>query len=267
MRDHVEQAKPRGVEPSGSWLTAALSEYAAIRGEIVASLAAQHAVFSYGIAAVGLLTAVAIGAANGDSGRSENAQMLVTAILLGLNPVLLLVILVLWTSEVLRMQRAGTYLFALENVINSRIGKPVPMAWEGIVNPPLNSAERTKRILPDIDAMQRWAVPLALASIATGSVISGVALGDPGIERFTLGALVMLAMAYLGLVVLAYFQGNRHWMRTLYDPSTPDRGQIGQTPPSTRCWADRLDSPSPRSWREFVRPSLRHITFVGKRSP
>ena len=252
----MAHAKAVYIEPSHPWLTAALSEYAAIRGEIVAAISAQHSVFSYGIAAVGLLTAVAIGTTNGETGASQNAQILVTFILLVLNPVLLVVILVLWTSEVLRMERAGAYLLVLESVINSKMGSIVPMAWEGVVNPRPEAVTRKERVLPNIDAMQRWAVPLALTAIALGSVVSGVLLGASALIC-TLGILVVIATIYVGLIVWAYFDGNRHWLRG--PATTQGKDKSNQTPESVQIWAAGLE---PSSWRAHAPNRLKYLPFV-----
>jgi hypothetical protein len=252
-----DEIDARQREPSSSWLTAALAEHAAIRGEVVAALSAQHAVFSYGVAAVGLLTAVAVGATSGEPQQGGNAQMLAATILLGLNPVLLVAVLFLWSSEVLRMQRAGAYLFALESVINGRIGKPEALAWEGLVNPPGHA----ERVFPHVDKMQRWAISVALTAITVGSVASGVFLDDPGKGRFLLGTLVSLVTTYFGLLVWAFFDGNRRWLRKLYD-QTRDESRADSTPPSVRTWAEHLEDDS---WRRHVHWPLNHLPGARKR--
>lgn len=255
MPDYETDARQR--EPSSSWLTAALAEHAAIRGEVVAALSAQHAVFSYGVAAVGLLTAVAVGATSGNPQQGGNAQMLAATILLGLNPVLLVAVLFLWSSEVLRMQRAGAYLFALESVINRHIGKPEALAWEGLVNPP-GSAER---VFPHVDKMQRWAISVALTAIAVGSIASGIMLDDPGKRRFVFGTVVSLVTTYFGLLVWAFFDGNRRWLRKLYD-QTRDGSRAQSTPLSVRTWAEQLEEDS---WRRHVRWPLNRLPGARKR--
>jgi hypothetical protein len=260
MSADIDLTKSEVEKPSEAWLTAALAEHSAIRGEVVAALAAQHAVFSYGVAAVGLLTAVAVGATNGGN---ESGHALATMILLGLNPVLLVAVLFLWTSEVLRMQRAGAYLFVLESVINARVGEPLPLAWEGLVNPPWQRERDAVRIFPHVDVMQRVAVSLALTAITLGSFASGIALGNPGPGRYLAGALVGITTAYFMLLVWAFFDGNRCWLRRLYG-EIRDQSAAGSTPSSVHAWAK--DVPK-NSWRAEVRGPLHYLPFAWEQRP
>jgi hypothetical protein len=225
-----------------NWLTMALTEYSAIRAEIVQALQAQHAIVSYGASALAVLTAVAIGTT--PAGAPEGVG-LASFLFLVLNPLFVVVIFMVWGSEVLRMQRAGMYLFVLEMALNARVDSPSPaLNWEAAVNPPPIGdmrGLRTPRTFPNVDLVQRVAVPAALLAMAAGSITAGLMMR--GLDwLFSLSVLSIIA----GFVGFAWLDTERRILRDLYadvcrfEQSTPP-------PLSVKAWVSRL-----RRW-----PSLR----------
>jgi hypothetical protein len=80
-----------------------LEEYRTLREEVQNALQAQHAALSYGIASLAIFTAAIVN-------TWERAPLLTAVALMGGLPIGSAFVLLLWTIEVIRMQRAGTYL-------------------------------------------------------------------------------------------------------------------------------------------------------------
>jgi hypothetical protein len=200
-----------------NWLTVALAEYSAVRAEIVQALQAQHAIVSYGASVLALSTAVAIGTAGDASTGDDTAGGdLETFLFLVANPLLVVVIYMLWGSEVLRMQRAGTYLFAVEQALNAQVSPPRALNWEYAVNPPAQvqpdgGVTRACRVLPHVDRLQRIAVPAALVVLMAGSIVAGLLIGHlDGLAAFSV---LTFAAGVLGFV---WLERERRRLRTLY---------------------------------------------------
>jgi hypothetical protein len=193
-----------------------VAEYSAIREEVVQALQAQHAIVSYGASALAVLTAVAIGTATGGATKNDG---LITFLFLVLNPLLVVVIFMVWGSEVLRMQRAGMYLFVVEKALNARVKGPPPMNWEHAVNPPPLVGPpgsgirllRTRRTFPHVDLVQRIAVPAALLAMVAGSIAAGLMEG--GLDwLLSLSILSIVA----GVAGFAWLESERRLLRNLY---------------------------------------------------
>lgn len=119
-----------------------LEEYRALRAEITASLAAQHAALSYGIAAVALVT-VALGTIwNKSPGLTGLALMTIV-------PLGLFFVFTVWGTEIGRMRRAGAYIGGyLEPRINDVSLVSNGLAWEAWLEgtlPPLPQSQRPRK--------------------------------------------------------------------------------------------------------------------------
>jgi hypothetical protein len=196
-------------------ITVMLAEYSAVRAEVIQALQSQHAIVSYGVSVVGLLSAVAIGTA---AGAEQTGRELVAFVFLILNPLLVVVIFMVWGSEVLRMHRAGMYLFVVERVLNAHVTGPRPLNWEHAVNPPPTVEQtgdrmrtHTVRRLPHVDLLQRIAVPSALLTITIGSITAGLLVG-------TFHWLVILSIMSIiaGFAGWAWLESERRRLRVLY---------------------------------------------------
>jgi hypothetical protein len=116
-----------------------LEEYRALRDEITASLAAQHAALSYGVAAVALVT-VALGTI-WDKSPGLTGIALMTAVPLGL-----FFVFTVWGTEIGRMRRAGAYIAGyLEPRINDVSLVPNGLAWEAWLEGDLPSFPQFQR--------------------------------------------------------------------------------------------------------------------------
>lgn len=107
------------------WLL--MEEYRTLRGEILASIAAQQAALTFGGAVIAILVAA------GTSLREDNLGSSV-AIFLLLIPLTSLIALNIWLGEILRMLRAGSWVRHIERRVNrhaSLDGHDCPLLfWE-----------------------------------------------------------------------------------------------------------------------------------------
>ena len=194
-------------------------------------------------------TAVAVGTA---SSGNEGQTGLVTFLFLVLNPLLLVVILMIWGSEVQRMQRAGVYLFVLERVLATGM-TPRPLNWEHAVNPPPNAPKG--RSLPHVDLLQRIAVPAAFTAMVAGSIVAGISMGGQDWLVVFSGLAVAACIA-----AYAWFEAERRALRRLYgkvcavEASNP--GQL-----TMQAWVEGLDP-----WPTLPQ-QLRHVRQTGRGRP
>ena len=139
----------------GRGLDVKLAEYAAIRAEVLQALQGQQSVLNFGASTLSVLL-VAAGVV--DEGVAK------VAILSGIVPIAAVLVMTLWSCELVRMRRAGAYLLALEAEINNapEVAGSLPMQWEHRVNPPDKGSER----LPSIDALQHAVVGAVVALLA-----------------------------------------------------------------------------------------------------
>lgn len=224
-----------------NWLSVALAEYSAVRAEVIQALQAQHAIVSYGASVIAVVTAVGIGTADD---KTSAAGHLFTFMFLVLIPVLIVVIYMVWGSEVLRMQRAGTYLFVLERVLNGRFPGADPLNWEHVVNPPPrkegNGRKRgmtNQRSMPHVDRLQRLAIPVALLAMVVGSVAAGLLMGDMHWMVLLTGVAVAA-----GIVGFLWLESERRLLRRLYAHvcQLQQESQARQQPLSMQIWIDSL---------------------------
>lgn len=185
--------------PSGRGLDVKLAEYSAIRAEVLQALQGQQSVLNFGASTLSVLL-VAAGVV--DEGVAK------VAILSGIVPIAAVLVMTLWSCELVRMRRAGAYLLALEAEINSApdVGGSLPMQWEHRVNPPGRGSER----LPSIDRLQQCVVGavvalLAIVSSALGTVYSTLHLDAPLSLDLWAPVAAAVGAGFGALVVMIYF--------------------------------------------------------------
>jgi hypothetical protein len=138
-----------------------LAEYCAIRDEVVHALQAQQSVLNFGASTLSVLL-VAAGVV-----QEVVAQVVVLCAVVPLAAVL---VITLWSCELVRMRRAGTYLLALEQEINAVVAQQDALQWEQRVNP----TNRLDRTLPGIDGLQRKVVAATFVILAASSSVVGI---------------------------------------------------------------------------------------------
>lgn len=201
-------------------LDAKLAEYAAIRAEVLQALQGQQSVLNFGASTLSVLL-VAAGVV--DEGIAK------VAILSGIVPIAAVLVMTLWSCELVRMRRAGTYLLALETEIN--VAPDVAdgsLQWEHRVNPPGRGSER----LPSIDRLQHFVVAavvglLAIVSSALGTVYSAVNLDAPLSLDLWAPIAAAVAAGFAALIVMIYF------IKALkeLEPKQGTRDRFGVLPP------------------------------------
>jgi hypothetical protein len=110
------------------WIKTAMEEYKTLREESLTSLTRQLQILSIGGATIGVILLAAI---NG----WEKVPFPKTVFMYVI-PGVLLLIFIIWLTEVFRMRRAGRYLVNLENKINFKfrgMGKDDPLTWENFL--------------------------------------------------------------------------------------------------------------------------------------
>jgi len=107
------------------WLDVVLTEYTALRSEVLRAMETQQTSLSFGAATIGILAA-------GGFNAWEHEVPAVVVFLAGIPTLSGLVVLV-WLGELTRMQRAGAMLFELERKVNDELesaGKGKALSWE-----------------------------------------------------------------------------------------------------------------------------------------
>jgi hypothetical protein len=141
---------------------AALHEYDAIRSEIDHSLSNQVSILSFGAATTGLLVAAA-------ATLWKDEALLAVLLLLFVVPAACFLVLAVHAGELVRMMRAGLFLFGLEVWINGVLLGPGDfgriVTWE-------HWAEIRKG-RADVDAHNRRAVTLVFALLGLGFTFAG----------------------------------------------------------------------------------------------
>lgn len=149
-------------------LASSFEEYRTLRAEITAALASQHAVLSYGIAALGLST-IAVGNA------WQRAPAFAGFVLMTVIPSGIFLVVMLWGTELARMRRAGRYIAQhVEPRINDLAHTPYALSWErwldGLVPPRASSKKPRPRSLNlGIAAAGAMWLILSLSSFAVGA--------------------------------------------------------------------------------------------------
>jgi tetratricopeptide (TPR) repeat protein len=148
-------------------LASAFEEYRTLRAEITAALASQHAVLSYGIAALAL-SSLAIGNA-WQTVPGFAGLVLMTAIPSGI-----FLVVMLWGTELARMHRAGLFIAEhLEPQINDLAGTPYALSWErwlaGDVPPRMAQKPKPRSLNLGIGAAGVMWLVLSFSSFAVGA--------------------------------------------------------------------------------------------------
>jgi positive regulator of sigma E activity len=104
------------------WLTAVLAEYQSLRTESLQAQRAQQTILQYGMTGVAILIGLAL---------QLEAELLAILLLLYMVPLLTIVIIIVWFTEIFRSIRAGNFIAALEEKVNRVLGgNALALEWE-----------------------------------------------------------------------------------------------------------------------------------------
>jgi hypothetical protein len=101
-----------------------LKEYEMIRQEVLASMANRTSILSFGLATIGAIFTASIATYTVSTYALLSSLMLIFAV-----PAINSFILYMWMGEYKRMQRAGHFLFELEERVNKEVRGEV-LSWE-----------------------------------------------------------------------------------------------------------------------------------------
>jgi hypothetical protein len=174
-----------------AWIDVAMHEYDAIRSEIDHCLANQVSILSFGAATVGLLVTAA-------AALWTSSVALAGSMLLFVVPLACFLTLVVHAGELVRMMRAGRFLYAMEVWVNETLGGPregLLLAWEHWA---IRSGQN------DVDQHNRRAIAIVFGLLALGSIFVGFwRLESAPKGHVTLALAVVLLVASLFLAVIA----------------------------------------------------------------
>lgn len=194
VAEDVTAAKEEGKPP---WLDLAITEYEALRDEILTTMETQQGTLRFGTAALSILV---VGAIN-----VWDDKLVTTLAFLFAVPFLSKLVITIWMGEVTRMMRAGDHLVDVENQFQKlypEMPEPI-MRWETGLRDPRSSTTRHKR-------HYEWnylAIILMFWSIAVASMALGVYQGlSGGLQTsdgwvWTIGVLVLCA-SIVGLLFI-----------------------------------------------------------------
>lgn len=101
-----------------------LKQYEMIRQEVLASMSNRTSILSFGLATIGAIFTASIATYTKSRYSLLSSLMLIFAV-----PAINSFILFMWLGEYKRMQRAGRFLFELEEKVNKEVGREV-LSWE-----------------------------------------------------------------------------------------------------------------------------------------
>lgn len=184
-----------------------LEEYKSIRAEVTASIQAQISILAFGTATLGFSFA----AASQTSNTSFRGMFLLVLV-----PLVAYLILIVWFSEVMRMQRAGTFLMRLEKRFDEHFGYGA-LTWESTIFQ-VRSRGGPRAFFEDPDKFRTLAITLLFFTIAGTSIVIGWgSTSSYGWQHwFALAALVTAAAAVAWLYVLREAEVKqlaRPWLR------------------------------------------------------
>jgi hypothetical protein len=215
--------------PNPAWLPLAITEYEAIRAEILATMETQQGTLRFGTAALSILV---VGAFN-----VWDDALVTTITFLFVAPFVSKLVLTIWMGEVTRMMRAGDHLRRVED----RLGEVFPdmpepvMRWETSLRDPASATTRWKRhyewnYLAIV--LMFWSIAVASMGLGIYRGISGdLPLTDAGI--LVLGGVVFLAGVVGLFLILRQLATVCHTQGILRRLRRDDRGAESTTPAPT----------------------------------
>lgn len=192
VTEDVTAAKEERKPP---WLELAVTEYEALRDEILTTMNTQQGTLRFGTAAISIL---AVGTIN-----VWEDKLVTTLAFLFAVPFLTKLLLTIWMGEVTRMMRAGDHLGRIEKRFQElypEMPKPI-MRWETGLRDPSSAITRWKR-------HYEWnylAIVLMFWSIAVASMALGVYQGISGGLQVSDGWVWALGVAVFLSSVLGLF--------------------------------------------------------------
>jgi hypothetical protein len=187
------------------WLTAVLAEYQTLRAESLQAQRAQQTVLQYGLTGVALLIGLTL---------QLESELLAILVLLYMVPLLSIVIVTVWFTEIFRSLRAGDFIAGLEEKVNRVMGSDEPaLEWESW----LRAKKETRMFVRDHMSF----VSLSTLNIA-GLALAGYLAYTADYYRDHPVWVVVFGAVHLALVasgVLLYGRFNRRVRRPLREPT------------------------------------------------
>ncbi len=175
-----------------------LTEYRALRDEILLCLERRTTIISYGLAGAGALAAAGAAALERSSLADSGAPLLAGLIFLAA-AIAALYILWFWFAETQRARRASQYLLGLEKDVNSALGEGKPaLRWEHWLR---GSPRQSFNFHYWLTLSFFWLAALAFFGAALASVWSVPHLLGPAVRCFVLPSAAVLGFAALAVVL------------------------------------------------------------------
>jgi hypothetical protein len=197
MVPNAENASAADSEPKPAWLDLAVTEYQAVRAEILTTMQTQQGALQFGTAALSILV---VGALN-----VWEDKLITTVAFLVVVPFLSNLVVTIWIGEVTRMMRAGDHLQRVEERFREVLPEmPEPvMRWETALRARTSPTTRWK-------THYEWnylAIIFMFWSIAVAAMGLGVYRGTSGgmpisaVWVWLIGAAIFLA-SVVGLYLI-----------------------------------------------------------------
>jgi hypothetical protein len=190
------QAGPGREVASDYGRDAALTEYTALRDEILQAMRSQQSVLGFGTAALALLVGAGLDVAE----RQASA-----VIFLVLLPFVAQLVLLVWGTEIFRLLRASDYLAHFEDRMADRLGERV-LRWEWWIRGAFDEGHAW----PDLERHQSVAIRLMFNLISVGSLALGT---FSAFRRLDFGLASFLVAFGLGVFAVSVWQVQKAFRR------------------------------------------------------
>jgi hypothetical protein len=187
------------------WIYAAIEEYKSLRTESLDSMKVQNTILSYGVTAIVLTITAGLSIID-----KEMLLMVDAAIFLILIPTIIFFIVMIWSGEVARMYRAGSFLVKHESTISEYVGsngcvKPA-LSWENWLSQvdSNNEAPHKKLYIQHYSVLAMFLF-LAFLSITIGNYKLGTTYVGYLVIVDIIEACALASLTFLALSLLRYF--------------------------------------------------------------
>ena len=145
------------------WLIVVIEEYKTLRTEKIESMKMQRSILQYGAAAIGIVMIAGL--------YVWDKPLLSAVVFLFFLPGVVYLISMMWTDEVARMFRAGSFLSELEKKINSEfVEKDEALSWESWLLKQQNNGKAPRQLVwPHYIAILFLFITISIVSIVLGN--------------------------------------------------------------------------------------------------